>query len=123
MKNINIAGNVTKDAEVRNTPSGQEVCSFTIAVNDRRSKESYFFEVAYWGKAGTAVSPYIKKGQSVAVSGEFGWRDYNSKKYLQVNASAVTLIGSKGNNATVDNETPKQKAELDSYFQDDEIPF
>lgn len=122
MKNINIAGNVTKDAEVRNTPSGQEVCSFTIAVNDRRSKESYFFEVAYWGKAGTAVSPYIKKGSTVAVSGEFAWREYNSKKYLQVNASSVSLLGGKKDQGS-DNDYQEQKKPSSYEDLDDDIPF
>jgi single-strand DNA-binding protein len=122
MKNINIAGNVTKDAEVRNTPSGQEVCSFTIAVNDRRSKESYFFEVAYWGKAGTAVSPYIKKGSTVAVSGEFAWREYNSKKYLLVNASSVSLLGGKKDQGS-DNGYQEQKKPSSYEDLDDDIPF
>ena len=63
MKQITIFGNCTKDAELRTTQGGQKVCGFTVAVNDRRTKEALFFEVAYWGKPGEAVAQYISKGQ------------------------------------------------------------
>ena len=116
MKQITIFGNATKDAELRSTQQAQKVCGFTVAVNDRRTKEAYFFEVAYWGRPGEAVAQYIKKGTSVAVSGEFSWREYNGNKYLSVNANSVTLGG--GNRSNEPAPPAKSLGDLD-----DEIPF
>jgi len=124
MKQITIFGNCAKDAEVRQTQNGQEVCSFDIAVNDRRTKETYWFSVSYWGKPGAAVAPYLLKGQSVVVSGEFSWREYNDKKYLQVNANSVSLAGRNGG----DQNSKKSQADdvntINTHPElDDEIPF
>jgi len=116
MKNISIYGNCTKDAELRTTQGGQKVCGFTVAVNDRRTKEAMFFEVAYWGKPGEAVSQYITKGTSVAVSGELSTREYTGKTYFQVNANSVTLGGGKRSEASA--PPAKSLGQLD-----DEIPF
>jgi single-strand DNA-binding protein len=124
MKQITIFGNCAKDAEVRKTRDGQEVCSFDIAVNDRRTKETYWFSVSYWGKPGAAVAPYLLKGQPVAVSGEFSWREYNDKKYLQVNANSVSLAGRNG----LDQNSKKSQSDdvntINTHPElDDDIPF
>jgi len=124
MKQITIFGNCARDAEVRQTQNGQEVCGFDIAVHDRRTKETYWFSISYWGKPGAAVAPYLRKGQSVVVSGEFSWREYNDKKYLQVNANSVSLAGRNGG----DQNSKKSQADdvntINTHPElDDEIPF
>jgi single-strand DNA-binding protein len=95
MKTITVMGRLYADAELRNTNNGTEVCGFRMAVDDRRTKETYSFGVSYWGKAGAAVAPYLKKGTQVCVSGDFSWREYNGSKYLEINAQSLTLAGSK----------------------------
>jgi single stranded DNA-binding protein len=127
MKNITIYGNCAKDAVVRTTQGGMDVCGFDIAVNDRRTKETYWFSVSYWGKAGKAVSPYLRKGQPVVVNGEFSWREYNDKKYLEVNANSVSLAGKATGNPHPTAETagdlkPTYLGTEDDAF-DDTIPF
>ncbi len=126
MKQITILGNCAKDAVVRQTQNGSDVCSFDIAVNDRRTKEVYWFSVSYWGKGGVAVAPYLRKGQPVAVSGDFSWRDYEGKKFLQINADKVELAGKNSNDPhptkeTAGDEHPSQYASDQEL--DDEIPF
>ena len=126
MKQITIFGNCAKDAELRQTQNGQEVCGFDIAVNDRRTKETYWFSVSYWGKPGAAVAPYLRKGQPVVVSGEFRWREYNGKKYLQVNANSVALAGKNSSDLhptkeIAGTEHPSQYASDQEL--DDDIPF
>ena len=125
MKNITIFGNLSKDAEVRQTQGNQEVTSFDMAVNDRRTKETYWFSVSYWGKAGTAVAPYLRKGQPVVVVGEFSWREYNDKKYLQVNANSLALAGKNSSDPHPTRETAgKLKPQhLAAPEFDDDIPF
>lgn len=121
MKVITIYGNATKDAEVRTTQGGSDICSFTLAVNDRRDKTAYFFEVSYWGRAGVAVAPYITKGSSVVVSGEFSWREYNGNKYLQVNAHSVSLAGGKREDRGGGYDQSPAPSRANDF--DDDIPF
>ena len=123
MKVITLVGNITKDAEVRHTQGGNSVCGFTIAVNDRRANETYYFECNYWGKAGQGVSPYLTKGKQVTVMGDFSWREYNEKKYLQVNVNSLQLgQANRDNNYSQDlNGRDPDGGDKDPFS--DEIPF
>jgi single-strand DNA-binding protein len=95
MKSITIAGNIGKDAELRNTQGGDSVTGFSVAVESRegREKSTMWFDVSIWGKRADALTPYLTKGTRVAVSGDLGTREYNGKTYLTVRASEVTLLG------------------------------
>ncbi len=122
MMNISISGSLTKDSELRQTPQGSSVCSFSVAVTDRSSKdkETYYFDVSYWGKAGQAVQPYLKKGTKVSVAGRFGWRDYNNNKFLMINCNDLTLMGGgKSNSFQQSNEPPKNQ----NMPIEDDLPF
>lgn len=117
MKTINIAGNITKDAVLRRTQSGEPVLGFDVAVNDHRTKAAVFFLCSLWGKRGDAIKGFMTKGAKVAVCGDLGQREHDGKTYLTVNVNEVTLMGG----------TPKQE-ERDSYGNqpanfDDNIPF
>jgi single-strand DNA-binding protein len=96
MKNITIAGNIGKDAEVRTTQGGDIVTGWSVAVEDRagREKTTVWFDVSMWGKRGETLAQYLTKGSRVAVSGDLGRREYEGKTYLTVRADQVTLLGS-----------------------------
>lgn len=95
MKSICIAGNCTKDAELRTTQSGQKVAGFAVAVNgfEGGQKTTTFFDVSVWGKRGEAVVQFANKGAKICVTGELGTREYNGKTYLTVNAHDFTPMG------------------------------
>ena len=95
MKNITIAGNCTKDAELRTTQSGQKVAGFSVAVNgySNGEKTTDYFDVSLWGKRGESVMQFAKKGAKICVTGELGSREYNGKTYFTVNASDFTPMG------------------------------
>lgn len=95
MKQITIAGGVTRDAELRRTQQGDPVLSFSVAVDDRsgRDKRTIYFDVSLWGKRGEALAQYVTKGSRVAVSGDLSTREHDSKTYLTVRADQVTLLG------------------------------
>lgn len=101
MKNITIAGNCTKDAEMRTTQSGSKVAGFSVAVNgfENGEKTSTFFDVSIWGKRGENVMQFARKGAKICVSGELGTREYNGKTYLTVNAHDFTPMGGRADNA------------------------
>ena len=95
MKNVVIAGNCTKDAEMRTTQSGASVAGFSLAVNGfaNGAKTTDYFDVSVWGKRADAVMQFAKKGSKMCISGELGTREYNGKTYLTVNASDFTPMG------------------------------
>lgn len=120
MKQIFLTGNITRDAEIRTTQGGDNVCSFSVAVNDYKTKEAYYFDCSYWGKRGSGVQPYLFKGTTVSVVGEFSWRDYEGKKYLECNVSSLDLLGKKAQSENNETEIYNQEQNQDL---DDEIPF
>ena len=97
MKSINIAGNIGKDAETRQTQGGDSVTSWSVAVEERagQEKRTVWFDVSLWGKRGEALAQYLTKGSRVAVAGDLSTREHNGKTYLQVRASEVALQGGK----------------------------
>lgn len=83
-----ITGNLTRDPELRTTPSGASVCSFAVAVNrvykdtsGSQREEVSFIDCSAWGKLGEMISQYAKKGSSVLVCGrltQHSWEDKNT---------------------------------------------
>lgn len=71
MNKLTIIGNLTRDPESRTTPNGNNVCTFTVAVNRRRSQnsnqpEADFFRVSVFGVMGENCQRYLAKGRKVA---------------------------------------------------------
>jgi single-strand DNA-binding protein len=73
---IIIVGNVGRDPEMRYTPSGQAVTSFSVATNRQYTnnngetvKETIWFRVSAWGKQAETCNQYLKKGSKVLVEG------------------------------------------------------
>lgn len=124
MKQITIAGRVTKDAELRQAGNDQ-VLGFSVAVDDRqgREKATIFFECSLWGKRGEALQTYIKKGDPITVSGDLSKRDNDGKTYLGIRVDQVTLQGSAGGGGSERQEQPKGNAVKESYDLNDDIPF
>ncbi len=81
-----ITGNLTRDPEVRNTPNGASVCSFSVAVNrvyrdsnGEQKEDVSFIDCSAWGKLGEMIGQYAKKGSSVLVSGRLDQRSWEDK--------------------------------------------
>jgi len=96
MKNITIAGRLTRDAETRDAGSDR-VTSFSVAVDDRQGKEksTIFFDASLWGKRGESLAQYLTKGSSVTVTGDLSKREHDGKTYLTIRVNDVTLQGGK----------------------------
>jgi single-strand DNA-binding protein len=95
MKTITIAGNIGRNAELRQTQSGDQVAGFSVAVESRegREKSTMWFDVSIWGKRADALSQYLTKGTRVCVTGDLGTREHNGKTYMTVRADQITLLG------------------------------
>jgi single-strand DNA-binding protein len=106
--NINsvvVTGNLTRDPELRHTPSGTPVCKLRIAVNTRRKSgdqwedKPNYFDVTVWGAQGENCSTYLVKGRPVAISGRLEWREWetdgNKRQAVEIIAETVQFLGSR----------------------------
>ena len=84
MNKIFLIGRLTKDPELRYTPSGAAVCSFTLAVGRRFTsqsgeKEADFINIVVWNKTAESSAKYLSKGRQAAVEGRLQIRSYDDK--------------------------------------------
>ena len=94
MKNITIAGGITRDAELR-TAGSDKVLGFSVAVSEGfgDKKRTMYFDCNLWGKRGETLAGMMTKGSKVAVAGDLSTREHNGKTYLTIRANEVTLMG------------------------------
>src|SRR5262245_64232649 len=94
--NINrvvLVGNLTRDPELRHTPSGTAVCSLRLAVNTRRKdaatgewgEKPNYFDITVWGNQGENCAQYLSKGRPVAVDGRL------DRKSTRLNSSHLGI--------------------------------
>ena len=109
--NINrvvLVGNLTRDPELRHTPSGMAVCSLRLAVNSRRKDESgnwgdkpNYFDITVWGQQGENCAQYLAKGRPVAIDGRLEWREWDAqdgskRQAVDIVADNVQFLGGRG---------------------------
>lgn len=99
-----LMGNLTRDPELRQTPNGQSVCSFSLALNrsykgaDGNWQEATdFIDCVAWGPLGERVAQYLTKGRPCLVSGRLqsrSWEQEGQKRSkVEVVANDVTFLG------------------------------
>lgn len=102
-----LMGNLTRDPELRTIPSGQQVCSFSLALNrsykgsDGNWQEATdYIDVVAWGPLGERVAQYLSKGRPCLVNGRLqsrSWeQDGQKRSKVEVNAQDVTFLGGSG---------------------------
>src|SRR3954465_15938361 len=82
-----LTGNLTRDPELRNTPSGTSVSGLRVACNPRRKDASgewvdkpNYCDVTVWGAQGENCATYLQKGRPVAVDGRLEWREWQDQQ-------------------------------------------
>lgn len=91
MNTVQISGRLCNDVEIRTTTTGKQVCSFTVAVNDKFDKEKAdFFRVTVWGPGCDFLTNYAQKGTLVGVEGRLSQKSWESKDGEK--RSAVEII-------------------------------
>ena len=133
---IIVVGNVGRDAEMRYTPSGAAVASFSVATNRQYTassgeqiKETIWFRISAWGKQAEICNQYVKKGMKVLVEGRLtadqntgGPRVYTRNDgspgaSYEVTVQQIKFLGSASNG----NGASQEAAPVS--FEDDTIPF
>lgn len=104
---VTLMGNLTRDPELRTTPNGASVCSFSLALN-RSYKNSEgnwteatdYIDIVAWGPLGERVAQYLTKGRPALVSGRLqsrSWeQDGQKRSKVEVVANDVTFLGGPG---------------------------
>lgn len=134
-----LMGRLTRDPELKTTPSGVNVCTFSIAVDRRfqtkgEEKKTDFFNIVAWRQTGEFVSRYFKKGSMIMVEGELQTRQYTNKNGVnvtvtEVNAEQVSFTGEKVQGNAQDETPTASAAESTSAANDytsnsdDDYPF
>jgi single-strand DNA-binding protein len=102
-----IVGNLGRDPELRYTPQGVAVCSFSVATNEKRRDKSgeqqditTWFKVTLWRERAETAAKYLTKGSPVYIEGrlrieEWTDRDNNNRYTLDLQATDMQFIGSR----------------------------
>ena len=136
MNKVILVGNLTRDPELTETPSGVAVCRFAIAVsrdyaNADGTRETDFFNITVWRGRAENCGKYLKKGNKVAIVGSLQNRSYEDKDGIKRNvtdviANEVEFLtpktaqgeGDIASVATVKKERPQLEA-----IDDNQLPF
>ena len=139
MNKLTIIGNLTRDPELRTTSTGVNVCTFTVAVNRRRSAnsnqpEADFFRVSAWRQLGENCQRYLAKGRKVAVVGPVSVQSYtgndgNTRFSLEVQADDVEFLSPRNEDAGYAPAAPAQSVSaapaMNGFEEvdDEDLPF
>ena len=139
MTKVFLIGNLTRDPELSETPSGVTVCRFAVAVNrgygDNRATD--FYNVTAWRRLGEQVAQYTKKGNKIAVYGDLHIRQYEAndgtrRTSVDVIAQDVEFLTPRQQDgdsfydapaANTGSAAPKKKPALEAFDDDGDIPF
>jgi len=146
--NINrvvIAGNLTRDPELRQLSGGNSVCKLRVAVNTRaKDRDSgqwtdkpNYFDVTVWGAQGESVARYLTKGSGILIDGRLEWREFDAqdgtkRQAIDIIAENTQFIGGReggvgggGGGGDRDDWTtaPSRSPQPVPAADDDDIPF
>ena len=115
-----LAGNLTRDPELRFTAAGVPVCGFGLAVNRVRSKKAEavdFFDVSAWRELGETIANYKKKGDPILVEGRLQYRTWETqdgsgakRSKVDVVADNVQFLGSAAGNSSEEEGAPTRRS-------------
>lgn len=91
-----LMGNLTADPDCRTTPTGEQVCSFNIAINEgtRENTVTTFVKIEAWGKTADTCGRYLRKGSGVLIEGRLrldSWQDKKGSMRQQLFVVAQTV--------------------------------
>ena len=109
LNRVEIIGNVGKDVEMRFTPAGKPVSSFSVAVNSKFGKQdtTEWFSIVTWNKLAETCNQYLQKGQQVYVEGRLQTRKWDGQDgithyKIEVIANRVLFLGKRKEGETAE---------------------
>jgi single-strand DNA-binding protein len=135
LNKVMLIGHLGRDPEMRYTPAGRPVTSFTIATNrdwktsdGERHTETDWFSIVAWGNLAEICKQHLNKGQQVFIEGRLQtrrWQDKEGNKHTttEVVASEMMMLGDRHGTNTDQSDDPGDRDELDNRTEEDEFPF
>lgn len=135
LNKVMIIGHLGRDPEMRYTPSGRPVTTFTVAVSrswntadgERRS-ETEWFNVVAWGNLAEICKQYLHKGQQVYIEGRLQtrhWEDKEGQKRtnVEVVANEMMMLGDRRDSSKKPQESKEGEETSEPLADEDEFPF
>ena len=125
MNKVILMGRLVKEPDFKETQTGKNVCTFTIAVNRKFNREEAdFINCIAWNKTAEFVYKYFNKGDMIALTGNIQTRNYTKdngeKRYItEINVEEVEFTGKKSNS----NETEDIEEGFTPVNNDEDLPF
>lgn len=134
LNKVVLCGRLTSDVELKQTPSGVSVCSFTLAINRKYSREGEqsadFINCVAWRTTAEFISKYFSKGSSLCISGSIqtrSWKDSNgNNRYAtEVVADEASFVDSKSDAGEQSAAPAYTNTAAPNYeeVKDDDLPF
>ena len=137
INNVVLIGRLTRDAELRYTPSNIAVATFNLAVNrnfknDNGDREADFINVVMWRQQAENFANWVKKGNLVGITGRIQTRSYDNQEgqrvyVTEVVAESFQILEKKdnaANNASMENQIPPSFEKTNPMdISDDDLPF
>ncbi|MFZ7175794.1 single-stranded DNA-binding protein [Streptococcus hyovaginalis] len=140
INNVTLVGRLTKDVELRYTPSNVAVGTFTLAVNrafknDNGEREADFINCVIWRKGAETLANYAKKGSQIGITGRIQTRNYENQQGQRVYVTEViaenfALLDSRNSNQQQSQQTPNFSRNNETFsnsnpmdISDDDLPF
>lgn len=127
---IILIGNLGRDPELRYTPQGKEVCSFSLATNEKKGVDDIttWFRVTLWGKQAVTAHTYLTKGSPIYIEGRLRLETYTDKDgkqrtTLEVSATDLQFLPKSQGLAGDDSDIGKQRERFESEPEDNSDPF
>ena len=131
INNVVLVGRMTRDAELRYTPSNQAVATFTLAVNRNfknqdGEREADFVNCVIWRQQAENLANWAKKGALIGVTGRIQTRSYDNQQgqrvyVTEVVAESFQLLESRGQQSNSQDSSFGNSSSMD--IQDEDLPF
>jgi len=131
-----LIGNLGKDPELRYTPGGQAVASFSLATSEKwRDKDgnmqdkTEWHNIVVWGRSAENAKEYLAKGRSVYIEGRIqtrSWddKDGNKRYTTEIIAQRLQFLGGRGDQGSPQGAPPPEAPQpADLSGEDDDLPF
>jgi single-strand DNA-binding protein len=135
LNKVMVIGHLGKDPEMRYTPSGRPVTTFTVAVSrswntadGERRTETEWFNIVAWGNLAEICKQYLYKGQQVYIEGRLQtrrWEDKEGQKHTSVEivANEMMMLGDRRDNSNQAQESEQGEDQSEPIADEDEFPF
>jgi len=135
LNKVMVIGHLGRDPEMRYTPSGRPVTTFTVAVSrswntadGERRTETEWFNIVAWGNLAEICKQYLHKGQQVYIEGRLQtrrWEDKEGQKHtsVEVVANEMMMLGDRRDSNNHSQESEQDDESSEPITDEDEFPF